>query len=478
MSLGAINRRQFFGTSLAAGSVLGAPPATSGLRAGAAITNITPALGCSLAGGMRDRLATDIHDELHVRGLVLDNSRKQLAFALVDSCMVPGDVLADAKRLIFDHTQIPPAHVLISSTHTHSAPPAAHLFQSEADPAYVNWLKVRIADCIRLARNRLQPARIGWGVGSEPSQVFHRRWHLKPGTMPPNPFGSTDDLVKMNPGVGNPNLIKPAGPTDPDVGLLAVETPEGQPIAVLGNYALHYVGGTGGPHVSADYFSYWANAMNRFAGNRFVAMLTNGCSANINNINWTAKSRKRHPPYVKMRQVADIVAAEAYRTWQSIRYQEKVELDASVEELDLAVRLPSEADIAWARQTLASAPRVEQYTEQPHIYAREAIVMAEEFPARFQIPVQTLRVGSLGITAFPVEAFVELGLEVKEKSPFGANITIALANGCYGYCPTVEGHRHGGYETWRAKSSFLEVEAAPKIVASALRQLDTLAKGA
>ncbi|MCP5111072.1 MAG: hypothetical protein GY953_09575, partial [bacterium] len=131
-----------------------------------------------------------------------------------------------------------------------------------------------------------------------------------------------------------------------------------------------------------------------------------------------------------------------------------------------------------ARKTLKDAPNREQYTERRHIYARETLIMAETFPPSYQVPVQTLRIGGLGIAAFPVEAFVELGLEVKQKSPFETTIPIALANGCFGYCPTVEAHRQGGYETWRAKSSFLEVHAAPKIVASVLRQLDSLKKGA
>ncbi|MCP5115886.1 MAG: hypothetical protein GY953_34090, partial [bacterium] len=201
---------------------------------------------------------------------------------------------------------------------------------------------------------------------------------------------------------------------------------------------------------------------------------TNGCSANINNINWPGKKRERHPPYVKMRQVADIVAAEAYRTWQSIEFHDHVDLSASLEELELSVRLPSSDDVTRAKQALAGAPKGEQYTERPHIYARESLVMAKEFPASFQVPVQALRIGALGVVAFPVEAFVELGLEVKAKSPFETTVPIELANGCFGYCPTVEGHRQGGYETWRAKSSFLEEGAAPKIVSSALRQLDSL----
>lgn len=482
MSHSALNRRQFLNRSLAAGWVAAGQAATGKLRAGAAISNITPSLGCSLAGGMSNRIATEVHDDLHVRGLVLGNGQTRIAFAVVDSCMAPGELIADAKRLIRQHTGIPDTHVLISATHTHSAPPLAHLFQSKPDPKYVEWLKVRISDCVRMANNRLEPARIGWGVGREESQVFNRRWVMKPGTIPPDPFGNTSDTVRMNPGVGSPNLVKPAGPTDPDVAVLAVESVAGRPICVLGNYALHYVGGTGRDRVSADYFGCWSHSMARLAGVAgrrdyppFVAMLTNGCSANINNINWAARASSSHPPFVKMQQVADIVAAEAHRNWRTISFQDSVPLGASMEELKLGVRLPTQKEVAAARKTLADAPKGTQFTERPHIYARETLIMAETFPGSYTVPVQALRIGSLGIVAFPVEAFVELGLEIKASSPFETNIPIELANGCYGYAPTVEAHRQGGYETWRAKSSFLEKEAAPKLVAAALRRLRSLA---
>ncbi len=470
----AVSGRGFHGAAQQSG--------VSRLRAGAATANITPSLGCSLAGGMKDRIATEIHDELQVRALVLDDGRTRVAFTVVDSCMAPADVIADAKRMIAEHTGIPPSHVLVAATHTHSAPPATHLFQSEPDPIYVEWLKVRISDCVRMADGRLEPARIGWAVGRLEDEVFHRRWFMKPGTVPPDPFGGTSDTVQMNPGVGNPNLVKPAGPVDPAVPVLSVESTDGRPLAVLGNYALHYVGGTGTGHVSADYFGYWADSMVRRTdgGGRdyppFVAMLTNGCSANINNINWAAKSRERHPPYVKMKQVAESLAEEADRVREAVRYTDEVTLDASVEELELGVRLPSAEDVRRARRILENAPRDGQSQERPQIYARETLIMADSFPESVRAPVQVLRVGSLGVVAFPVEAFVELGLEVAAGSPFETTIPIELANGCFGYLPTVEGHQQGGYETWRAKSSYLEVGAAPKVVASARRQLELLSR--
>src|SRR5262249_27725267 len=125
-----MNRRHFLTRSLAWAAALGPrrmSPARGKLRAGAAVSNITPALGASLAGGMTDRFGTEVHDELHVRSLALDNGETRLAIAVVDSCAVPRSVIDRAKELLRQHTEIPPSHALISATHTHSAPPATHL---------------------------------------------------------------------------------------------------------------------------------------------------------------------------------------------------------------------------------------------------------------------------------------------------------------------------------------------------------------
>src|SRR5206468_11184921 len=135
--------------------------------------------------------------------------------------------------------------------HTHTAATATPVFQSEADAEYLSFLTRKIADSVRIALNNLEPARIGWGVGKVPQHVFNRRWKMKPGTIPPNPFGGIDQ-VRMNPPVGSPDLIEPAGPTDPDLTVISVRALDGRAIALLANYSLHYVGSG---HFLADYYA-------------------------------------------------------------------------------------------------------------------------------------------------------------------------------------------------------------------------------
>ncbi|MEK7685918.1 MAG: neutral/alkaline non-lysosomal ceramidase N-terminal domain-containing protein [Verrucomicrobiota bacterium] len=445
-------------------------------RAGAAASNITPWLGLSINGGMQDIIAGQIHDELHARCLVLEDGQTRLALAVVDSCMVPREIHAAAKRLIHEQTGIPAEHMLISATHTHSAPAATPVFQSDPDKDYQQFLVQRIADGVRRAVNNLAPARIGWGVGRVPEQVFNRRWKMKPGTVMADPFGGTNDQVKMNPGVGNPALLEPAGPTDADVSVVSVQSLEGRPMALLANYSLHYCGGVGPGHISADYFGQFADRIQQLLGADrqdppFVGIMSNGTSGNINNINFHG-GQPRQPPYGQMRLVAGAVAEEVLRVCQKIEHHNWVPLAAQQEEIQLGVRLPSPAEVERARQIMAQAKGSVMQTL-PEIYARETVLLSR-YPAQVPVILQAFRLGHLAITAIPAEVFVEIGLELKEKSPFKPTFTISLANGYNGYLPTVEHHQLGGYETWRARSSYLEVEAAPKITGALLALLRRL----
>jgi hypothetical protein len=434
-------------------------------RAGAALSNITPPLGVSINGYFNDRTARHIHDELHARCLVLDDGQTRLAMVVCDNCLIPRDLMDAAKQMILARTGLAADHVLISATHTHTAPTCLASFQSAPDKDYTAFLIRRIADGVARAINNLAPARIAWGAGQVPDQVFNRRWRMKPGTIPPNPFGGSNDLVQMNPPIESPNLLEPAGPTDPQLGIVSVQSPEGRPIALLADYSLHYVGTSHDEDISADYYGAFADRLQQLLGADrldppFVALLANGTSGDINNINF----RKKDPPqgpYEQIRIVADAVATEAHRVCRELRYRDWVPLGVQQAEIKLGVRRPSDDELARAKAILAQADGRALKTPEA-AYARETVLMAD-YPNEVPLILQTLRIGDLGIAAVPCEVFAETGLAIKKQSPFKQTFTIELANGCNGYLPTPGQHRLGGYETWRARSSYLETEAAPKI---------------
>jgi hypothetical protein len=445
-------------------------------KAGAATSNITPKIGTSINGNMEDVRVNNIHDETHARGIVLDDGQTRLAIVVSDLCMVSRETLDAAKQMANKETQIPVENMLMSATHTHSGGTACSVFQSDPDPAYLKFLSERIADAVIRANNNRMPARIGWGAGREPGEVFNRRWKMKPGTPIKNPFGG-EDKVLMNPGIGNPNLVEPAGPTDPEISIVSIQSLEGLPIALLANYSLHYVGGTGNGEISADYYGMFAKRMQQMVGAEhpdkpFVAIMSNGTSGNINNVNFGGQKPALAGAYSQMHRVANIVAAEAYKVLANIKYQDWISLSSQQREITLGVRLPAAEEVKRAKEIIAKAKGPVMKTRE-EIYARETVLISN-YPKQVSVILQTFRLGDLAIAAIPCEVFVEIGLELKEKSPFKPTFTISLANGYNGYLPTPEHHLLGGYETWRARSSYLEASASPKITQTLFQLLNNL----
>jgi neutral ceramidase len=442
-------------------------------RAGAATSNITPAIGGLIVGGFHPAPSTHVHDELHARCLVLDNGETRMAFVVCDLLGLAQEVCDAARSLIHAENSIPEENILICATHTHSAATAMgtnrFAFGVPLDD-YQKFLVRRIADGVRRAVRNLAPAKIGWAIGQDPNQVFNRRWFMKPGSIGPNPFGGTNDHVRMNPPRESPDMVKPAGPTDPEICLIALETPNGKPLALLANYALHYVGGVNDGDISADYFAVFCDRMQQLLGADrqdppFVAMLSNGTSGDINNIDFT-KPEGSARPYEKMREVADDVAQAALKAYKTIQFHDWVPLGGQLQFVEMGIRHPSPELLERSKKIVEKAgnPPVLKTTEQ--IYAERTLRM-NEYPATLPMPVQALRIGDVGIAGMPNEVFCEIGLELKRRSPFKPSFTMEIANGYYGYLPSPAQHKLGGYETWLATNR-LETEASTKYVEAIL----------
>ena len=474
-------RRRFLGAIPAlplVGSTLHAAPAPPGLRAGAAKANMTLPLGANNGGViLRGGPAKQVHDELHARCLVIDDGTTRLAFVICDLRMISRNLVDRAKGLAAAASGWPPDHMLVAATHTHAAPGLVNIQEGAIDRWYADFVVLRIADAIRRAAAQLAPARIGWGSVPKPEHVFNRRWKVKPDGAPPDPFGDSDDTVVTNPAASQ-DVLEPAGPVDPEFSVLSVQHADGRPLAVLANYGLHYVGGYTPGSVSADYFAVFADRVGRLLGVEaddasFVGMMFNGASGDVNNVN-RRQLQERSPSWQKMQTVADDLAQAAARLCRKIQYRDVVTLAVATRDLELAIRRPDEARLRWARKVVQGIQDHDRLTR-PQVYAEEAIALAEG-PERVSVLLQAMRIGDLGIAAVPCEVFAETGLEIKQRSHLQQTFVIELANGYNGYLPTPQQHTWGGYETWPARSSYLEVDAAPKIRDGVLDLLASVAR--
>jgi len=219
-----------------------APPV---FQAGSATSNITPPLGELIVGGWQPIPATNIHDELHARCLVLDDGKVKLAIVICDNVGIPVEVYDLAKQQVHETTGMPASHMLMAATHTHSATTARGPLKTLAENEltdYQQFVARRISDGIRRALAQLEPARSGWGKIDEPSEVFNRRWFVTDTSLLGDLFGGLD-LVRMNSPAGSSKPDRAAGPTDPEISFVSVQSLDGRPIALLANYSRHYVGG-------------------------------------------------------------------------------------------------------------------------------------------------------------------------------------------------------------------------------------------
>jgi hypothetical protein len=448
-------------------------------RAGAATSNVTPPLGELIVGGWSPLPANEVHDELHVRALVLDDGTTKLAFAIVDNVGIPAEVYDRAAQTVEGATGIPRACQLFAATHTHSATTArssnAMVYTDELTE-YQKFVAQRIADAVRIAHQRLAPAQIGWGGVEEASELFNRRWYVAEEKERRNPFGGVDQ-VRMNPG-GASTLIRPAGPVDPEVSFISVRSTSGQPICVLANYSLHYVGGVPSRMISADYFAIFANQLERKMNAEglsppFVGIMSNGTSGDVNNINFSNRGPSMKS-FEKMSIVGEKIATRVNEALQKIEYHAWVPLAAERTQIQLNVRRP-DAELLKYIQTINAKPaNAEPYQQHERTYADRVQQLAES-PESVSIPLQAFRIGGLSVAAIPFEVFTEIGLEIKDRSPFDDCFTIELAGGSFGYLPTPAQHKLGGYETWMGTNK-VELTASEKIVETIMGLFEKLSR--
>jgi hypothetical protein len=444
-------------------------------RAGAAISNITPPIGPYMAARSSRTQATHVHDELHARCLVLDDGPAKLALVVCDLRHISADVAINAKRIIQQTTGIPPECVLISATHTHSSS-GVRLEEKEGQPYYDHdaFLTRRIADGVLRALNQLEPARIGWGVVEEPTQVFNRRWFLKPTRGPI--YGAHDNIEQVDTNPGYNGLLNPAGPVDPQITFLSVQSTSGKPISLMAAYGLHYVGGGKTGAISADYFAVFADRVGELLGAAtqdppFVGIMANGTSGDVNNVERHSdeelakrgpQPKKRYLPYEKAREVAYLCADKVLKAHQSLHWHDHVKLSSIQRTLTFERRYPTKEEVEWAEAVKAKKIKP-MSTSRYSTYSTVLAYASSEMPPTIDVIVQTHRIGDLAIAAMPFEVFAEIGLELKQRSPIQPLMNISIANGSHGYLPTPEQHRLGGYETWIGVNK-VQLNASVKMV--------------
>ncbi|MBI5393669.1 MAG: neutral/alkaline non-lysosomal ceramidase N-terminal domain-containing protein, partial [Verrucomicrobia bacterium] len=391
--------------------------------------------------------------------VVLESGGTRIAFVLLDLIALDNADTARVREVVAKAAALPVENVCVSCTHTHTGPCTLTFFQSEREEAFIAMMTDHCGQAARHAAQSMKPARAAWGNGHEPRAAFNRRYHLRDGTL------------KTNPGYANPQVIRPAGPTDPQIPMLLLETTAGEPMAVIANFSLHYIGDHDGRAISADYFGCFARIMQERKGKQFVALLTHGASGDINNVDVFNKPGVRQPMEQSNR-VAGWVADQVDTVWSKAKFQADVPVGVTQSIYNERIRKPKGAEIEEARQQSEN----EKLPLIDRLYCKEQLALLN-WPDEIPMVIQAMRVGDWAAATMTGEIFCRFGFDLKNASPFPVTALIELANGYGGYIPTRVDYDLGGYETRLARSAFAAPFTGEEMVAVAAMGLRKVFKG-
>jgi neutral ceramidase len=435
--------------------------------AGAAKVKITPTIGSNVGVDFKTHYARFIHDDLFAKVLLLKDENICMAIIVVDICIMSTELMDIIKDQIKSEAGIEPKHVLLCSTHTHAAGAVIELLFCSPDYAYTKTLPSLITAAVMQAKENLQPACIASGHVDVPDHVRCRRYFMKPGYTPKNPITGATEMVKTNPIGAEHLIIEPVAPTDPGLSFLAVKSLTGQWISVVGNYSLHYVGDWHVDSITADYFGEFSNQIQGLlnADENFVGMMSNGTSGDINIWDFMQPDRYPKEQLAKTKIIGKDLALKVWGQIKKAEWENYPALVSSYKEITVGIRKPSAEEIETAKEIIKlndyEAVAIDE-NGMMKIYAREQLLL-NNYPDISFSKLQAFKIGNLVIGALGGEFFAETGLWLKENMKGTNYFTITLANSYDGYVAPAHEIERGGYETWRARSSYLETGAENKI---------------
>lgn len=429
--------------------------------AGVAKEDITPPLGTVINGDFRAHYARYIHDPLYAKALVMQKGDTLIAMIVVDICVMPKKYVDHIRNKIHIETGISYPHILISCTHTHAAGSVAEAYLSSIDAAYAQKLPELILNAVKQAIEKLRPAKIAFGKTDVPEHVLSRRYYMKEGYISRNPVTGAAEKVKTNPFGAEPQIRQAATTTDPGVSYLAIKGADDSWICLLANYSLHYVGDWENGTISADYFGQFAKHIQEKlgAGNDFVGIMSNGTSGDINIWDFLNPGRYPGAHFEKSKLIGEEIAESIFQSLGELSWETRPDLKASYEELTTATRKPSQEELERAKKVVAESDYEGLEINEEglkRIYAREQILL-NDYPEAIHFPIQVFKIGTGLIGGLGAEIFAETGLWLKKQAPSKKYFTISLANGNCGYLPPAAEFEHGGYETWRSRTSYLAI---------------------
>jgi len=421
------------------------------IRVGAAAVALQADDSMILSGGIGPRQAKGQEGELRAVAIVItDQNGTKVALVACDVLFTPGDLVDAALREIEQTVGIPAQHVLINATHTHHAPCTVEIHGCLPDERFREILRSGIVEAVRKANASLSAdaSSFFFHLGEETTVGANSRLLMKDGRI--HWIGSRTDAVR------------PTGPFDPQLPVLAFRDPQGGLQALLYNHSTHTIGTRRGAVRSPSFYGLAAQELEKELGG--IVCFLEGASGSTHNITGVA-------------------------TKEAIRRMKQ----AVTEALQQAQRRPVKRLVSVKRRFSYRVREFDEETEDGKVvtYVRKyAPSIADKTITIFrdmrrqlkpvqgqqrETWIQVVLIGDVAIVGVPAEYFTSLGADIKKRSPFRYTYIAELANDWIGYLPDREGHGLGGYQTWTGLHSYAEVGTGERMADEVIAMLKTLA---
>jgi neutral ceramidase len=422
--------------------------------------------------------ARKIHDPLFSKALAIQQEGITLLIIVVDICIMDTLFMNQVKAQITEHTGIANEQILLASNHNHASGDIVGLLGGAADLDYRLALQPLIVASGIEAYNNLQPAKMAYGKASAPEYVVCRRYKMAEQYQPLNPVLGTTDLVKTNPKGLEQYILAPESTPDPDCCFVGFKDLNNNWLAVLANYGLHYAADWPEDTITADYFGAYARHLKDTlaAGDNFVALMSNGTSGDVNIWDFMYPNRLPNEDFAKTELIGASLAKLTQKGLENATWSETNTLNYCLEQKKFSLRKPSKKELEKATKNLEKQSLNNLHSDPAFIhkiYDREQVLL-DKMPDQKTLAIQSFKIGDVYIGALPGEFFAETGLTLKAELSDSFYFSINLCNSYGGYIPPQTQLEKGGYETWRARSSCMEVATEQTVRNTILQQVKAM----
>ena len=445
------------------------------LKVGFSRMNIDSPMGIPIKGYFKERYAEGILDNLYMNVLALQSGDNTILLISVDNCGLKQEKIKVFKEIITERTGVPSENIMISATHTHTAPDIDPFSDDEIIKTYTDLIKTRFADASSYAIADLRDAKMGYGKGVAPNVAFGRRYLMKDGS------------TKTNPGVNNPDIVKPIGEVDESVNVLRFDR-EGADTIVFVQFANH-PDVVGGSKISADWPGLLRTTVEKTLDNT-KCIFFNGAQGDVNHVNVHPKPGDLNGMfmdfddvargYAHARYIARVVTGGVLQAYDKVNYVDVPCLKSIQKVINIPSNRPDPKDIPEAHR-INDLHNAGKDNEIPYsgmmlttvVAEAERMIMLENGPDTLDMLLSGIAIGPVAIIGIPGEPFTGIGLALKDTGEFDMILPCCASNGYEGYFPMQDSYDEGGYE---ARRSMFKAGVAEFIIKEGKALLESLRK--